>query len=208
MPPSRTRARAAHLGPERRRPQVLDAALAIALRDGVGAVTVGSVAAEMDVTRPVVYSCFPGRVEMVAALLDREVEKVTASILGALHATGGYDEPEQAFIAGMRLLVKAIASDGDSWRLLIAGEPDLAVSARFAAARIYFVEQCSLWIRPALEHWWQPDDLDHKMPVLCELFASYCESAIRMTLTGTPDWSNDELGEFLGRGACRLFQGA
>ena len=69
-----SRSRAAHLGPERRRPQVLDAALAIAIERGVPAVTIGAVAERLDVTRPVVYSCFADRVELLHALLDRENE--------------------------------------------------------------------------------------------------------------------------------------
>lgn len=67
------RERAAHLGPERRRPQVLDAALAIAVSDGIAAVTIGAVAQRLKVTRPVVYSCFPDRVELLRALLEREL---------------------------------------------------------------------------------------------------------------------------------------
>ncbi|MDI9897387.1 hypothetical protein QM797_21935 [Rhodococcus sp. IEGM 1381] len=51
-----TRVRAEHLGPERRRPAVLDSALAIAVERGVGAVTMVAVAARACVTRPVTYS--------------------------------------------------------------------------------------------------------------------------------------------------------
>ena len=52
----RERVRAAHLGPERRRPQVLDAALKIAVERGSHAVSMEAVAQSMGVTKPVVYA--------------------------------------------------------------------------------------------------------------------------------------------------------
>ncbi len=65
------RARAAHLGPERRRPQVLDAALSIAATEGIAAVSVARVAERLGVTRPVVYACFADRVDLIRALVGR-----------------------------------------------------------------------------------------------------------------------------------------
>ena len=64
--------RAAHLGPDRRRPLVLDTALRIAVEDGIGSVSIVSVASAMGVTRPVVYACFDDRVALLDALLNRE----------------------------------------------------------------------------------------------------------------------------------------
>ena len=66
------RERAAHLGPDRRRPQILDAALTLALENGIGAVTLSAVASQLGVSRPVVYSCFGDRVELFEALLARK----------------------------------------------------------------------------------------------------------------------------------------
>ena len=77
---TKPRERAAHLGPERRRPQILDAALQIAAESGTAAVTIGAVATHLGVTRPVVYSCFKDRVELLAALLDREGESLRETL--------------------------------------------------------------------------------------------------------------------------------
>lgn len=209
MPPASTkrpRERAPHLGPERRRPQVLDAALAIAVREGIGAVTIGAVAAEMGVTRPVVYACFSDRVEMVEALLDREVPVLVAEVIDALHSSGGAPDPEQAFVAGFRALLRAVTTSSDTWRLVFTSEPDIALAARFRATRAHFVEQSTTWIAPAMELWWHTSDLDRKLPVLIELFMASCESAVRLLLDDSNSWDPEDLGEFVGRAMHRAFR--
>jgi AcrR family transcriptional regulator len=204
----RPRERAPHLGPERRRPQVLDAALAIAVRDGIGAVTIGAVADEMGVTRPVVYACFSDRVEMVEALLDREVPALVAEVIDALHSSAGAADPEQAFVAGFRALLRTVTTSSDTWRLVFAGEPDVALAERFRATRAHFIEQSTTWIAPAMELWWQTPDLDRKLPVLIELFMASCESAVRSLLDESNDWGPEDLGEFVGRAVHRAFRDA
>ena len=206
--PSRSRARAAHLGPERRRPQVLDAALAIAVRDGIGAVNVRSVAQHLGVTRPVVYACFADRVEMIDALLDREAAALSASVLGALYDSGGARDPEAAFVGGFQSLLAAVAGNPAPWRFLFEGEPDPAISARFRAARAAFRQRATDWIRPAMIHWWNTADLDRKLPVLIEFFMASCESALRSLLDPDNDWGPDDLGEFVGQALHRAFRDA
>lgn len=207
-PRTQVRQRAPHLGPERRRPQVLDAARAIAVRDGIGAVTIGAVATEMGVTRPVVYACFSDRVEMVEALLDREVPLLVQVVLDALHSSGGSSDPEQAFIDGFRALLAAVTESPDTWRLVFGGDPDVALAARFRLARAQVSEQTTAWIAPAMALWWQTADLDRKIPVLIELFLASCESAVRSVLDDSNDWGPDDLGEFVGRAVFRAFRDA
>ena len=202
------RSRAQHLGPERRRPQVLDAALAIAVQDGIGAVNVGSVAAHLGVTRPVVYACFSDRVEMVEALLDREGGALLDSMLDALHSTGGSPGPQEAFVQGFRSMLAAVAANPDPWRLMFTGAPDPAVSARFRQAREHLKQRSTEWFRPAVLAWWQTPDLDRKLPVLIELFLCSCEAAVRSFLAGVDGWTADELGEFMGLATCRAFEDA
>ncbi len=203
-----TRSRAPHLGPERRRPQVLDEALAIAVDVGLGAVTIGAVAQRMGVTRPVVYSCFADRVELVDALLAREVASLVASVLDALHSSAGIDDPEEAFARGFQALLVAAAEQPDTWRLILLGEPDLANSARFGEARALVKEKTTAWIAPAMRRWWQTEDLDRKLPVLIELFMATCESAIRSLVVVGSEWQPTDLGDFVGRAVFRAFRDA
>ncbi|MFE6507272.1 TetR/AcrR family transcriptional regulator [Nocardioides sp. NPDC057767] len=212
MPPPTTgqaqRARAPHLGPERRRPLVLDAARTIAVADGIGAVTIGSVAAAMGVTRPVVYACFADRVELVDALLDRESSELLEAILAALHGSANPDDPEQAFVDGFRALLDAAAAAPETWRLVFSGEPDPAIAERFRDAKALVQAQATDWIRPAMERWWQTSDLERKLPVLIDLFLSSCESAVRSLLDSSNDWGPDDLGTFMGKALHRAFKDA
>ena len=122
-----TRTRAAHLGPDRRRPQVLDTALDIAVSDGLAAVTIGAIAGRMGVTRPVVYACFADRIDLVEALLHRESAVLTESLVAALHSSGGYADPNEAFIAGFRTRFDYPADTDDEFAKLYSSDvPDVA----------------------------------------------------------------------------------
>ena len=73
---TRRRKRAAHLGPERRRPLVLDAAHDLFLRNGFEGTSMDAIAAAAGVSKPVVYDCFASKDELFTAMLDREEERV------------------------------------------------------------------------------------------------------------------------------------
>ena len=201
------RERAAHLGPERRRPQVLDAALAIAAASGTSAVTIGSVAQRLGVTRPVVYSCFADRVEMIEALIDRERDLMLQGLLDALHTARG-DDPEAAFAAGYRAFLSVVQERPDTWRLIFAANPDPAVVDMMAMARQTLTAGSARWIGPALETWWQPADLRRKLPILIEFFVSAGEAAARSLLDPENDWHVDDLSDLYGRIMCSAFHAA
>ncbi len=211
---NRGRRRAEHLGPERRRPQVLDAALEIAARDGLAAVTIGTVADRLHVTRPVIYSCFPDRVALITELLNRETETMMTYVLTSLHSAHGED-PETAFIIGFRGLLAAVNERPDTWQLLFGGATDPEVIHRVRAARATITAQAEAWIRPALTRWWSMGGLDEKLPMLMELFVSACEAAVRSMLADRPDdapatWRGDaeRIGSFYGSAMYRAFLGA
>lgn len=201
------RERAEHLGPERRRPQVLDAALVLATEQGIGALTIGAVAERLGVTRPVVYSCFADRVELIEALIEREEAYLIDSAVSALHSAQG-DDPEAVFVPGFRALLNAVAERPASWRVVFAANPDPAVAERFARARDTVAASATHWIGPALKAWWNMPQLKRKLPVLVELFMSSCEAAVRCLLDANNTWSADGLGDFFGRAMFRAFEGA
>lgn len=209
LSPPPARQRAPHLGPERRRPQVLDAALAIAAKVGLPAITIGSIAKHLGVTRPVVYACFADRNEIVEALLDREGETLVRLLLDALHESGGHDDdPEQAFVAGFTALLRTADARGDAWRLVFSGDIDADNAARLRSVRAMIQAHATAWIRPAASRWWGTTDLERKLPVLMELFMASCETAVRLVLDQQPGWSTEELGEFFGRAMFRAFKDA
>jgi AcrR family transcriptional regulator len=202
-----SRSRAAHLGPERRRPQVLDAALAIAIERGVREVTIGAVAERLNVTRPVVYSCFTDRVELLHALLDRESAILLADATEALRH-GHPDGDEAVFVAGFQALLAAVDRRPDPWRLMMSADPDPAVAEHFQDNRAAIADQFAELLRPALEQWGTKNP-ECKLPVLVEQFMSACEGAVRTLLhDNAHDWSPATLGEFIGSAVYRAFRAA
>lgn len=198
------RARAEHLGPARRRPQVLDTALEIAAEQGVANVTMAAVAERMTVTRPVVYSCYSGRGEVLAALLDREKEWMLTSMLATLppRRTGSV---EQMFIDGFRALLATVCERPASWRIIVAADPDPVLTAAIARGRAQIAGRVGAVMRPLLERW-QADDIDRALPVLTEVFLAISEAAARMMLNAQQNWTPDSLAEIVGRAAYRALQ--
>ncbi|RJO76683.1 TetR/AcrR family transcriptional regulator [Nocardia panacis] len=202
---SGVRARARHLGPGRRRPQVLDAALEIAVAEGIAAVTMAAVAERMQVTRPVVYACFADRVELLGALLERE-EKYLIDGLREVLPARDVDADEAVFVAGFRALLVKSAARPAAWRLLY-GNPDPAVANSFGRGRALAVERCRQLLRPTLRAW-GIEDADRKLPALVELWVSAGEGAVRTLLTGEQDWTPEALGAFVGSAVYRALRHA
>ncbi|WP_066902130.1 TetR/AcrR family transcriptional regulator [Mycolicibacterium houstonense] len=196
------RARAEHLGPDRRRPQVLDTALEIAAQQGLADVTMGNIARRMGVTRPVVYACYPGRGEVLAALLDRETDAVLASLLDLLppERTGSI---EQLFVDGFRALHSTVRERPDSWRIMFGADPDPVLTAAIVAGRERIRGQLATAMRPLLQRW-QVADIDVTLPMLVEVFLAICEAAVRKMLDG--DGDSELVAETFGKAAYRAMR--
>lgn len=196
------RARAEHLGPDRRRPQVLDTALEIAAQQGLADVTMGNIAKRLGVTRPVVYACYPGRGEVLAALLDRETDVVLAGLLELLppRRTGSI---EQLFVDGFRALHSTVRERPASWQIMFGSDPDPVLTAAIARGRERIRGQLATVMRPLLQRW-QVADLDVTLPMLVEVFLAICEAAVR-TMLDTDD-DSDLVAETFGKAAYRAMR--
>lgn len=201
------RRRAAHLGPERRRPQILDAALAIAVERGPAAVSMTSVADHLGVTKPVVYACFPARDELMLALLEREERRLLDGVLAAVPDRPSVEDPRRMLIEGFQALLRTVATRPDSWRIVFAVQADPAIAERFGRARAQVAQRVAELMRPALERW-DRRDIDRKLPVLVEIFMATGEAAVRSLLRLGEAWTPDELGEFVGMTVFRALRTA
>ncbi|WP_054812425.1 TetR/AcrR family transcriptional regulator [Nocardia arizonensis] len=202
---ARTKVRAQHLGPQRRRPQVLDTALAIAVENGIAAVTIAAVAERMQVTRPVVYACFADRVALIRELIRREEGHLVSGLLEATPPRR-VDAGETVFVEGFRTLLEIAGTRPDSWRLLY-GNPDPAVADSFGRGRALAVQRCTELLRPTLRAW-GTEDAERKLPVLVELWVSAGEGAVRTLLEGDGEWDADDLGAFVGSAVYRALRAA
>lgn len=195
--PLGARSRAAHLGPEKRRPQVLDAALALAAEQGMRHVSMEAVAHALQVTKPVVYSCFASREDLLTALLEREEQRLLAGVMSALPPQLDMANPRQMMIAGFQALLQVAAEHMSSWQLVFAGTPDPGVADRYGQARRFVAKRVAELMTPGLTVL-GVQEIDRKLPVLVELFMSIGDGSVRALMQGAAHWTPAELGEFVG----------
>src|SRR5215211_1993994 len=118
---SQIRKRAAHLGPERRRPEVLDAALELFLVGGYHGTSMQAVADKAGVTKPVVYACFESKDELFRSLLRREESRILAEIQGAF-VDADLSDPETTLTEGFIGFLRAVGESPEVYRLIFMGE--------------------------------------------------------------------------------------
>jgi AcrR family transcriptional regulator len=198
--------RAPHLGPERRRPSILDAALDIAATKGIAAVSIAAVAEHLGVTRPVVYACFTDRTDLLTALAGREEQVVLEGALAAMTGAqaGGF---EKRNVAGFQALLAFVADHPESWRLLFQDTPEPALRDAFGRGRTRIGIEFERLVADTLRERGVAD-LDRKLPVLTELFLSSCEAAVRLLLDDGQDWSPDDLGLLVGSAVHHMLRNA
>ena len=198
---ARGRKRAAHLGPERRRPEVLDAALKLFLEGGYEGTSMEAVARAAGVTKPVVYACFPGKEELFRALLRREEERILGEIESAF-AGADLSDPESTLVDGYTAFLGAVASSPEVYRLIFLGEGggNAAVARRIQLGREAQVKTLSELARTWLAARGTPEaELDRKARMLGNAIAGIAESGARLLLSGTDDWTSETVGRELGR---------
>jgi AcrR family transcriptional regulator len=196
------RKRAAHLGPERRRPQVLDAALELFLEHGYEGTSMAAIAEAAGVTKPVVYACFPSKDELFRALLRREEERILGEIQSAFQAVD-LGDPEATLIEGFTGFLRAVASSPDVYKLIFLGEGggNTAVARRIQRGREAQVETLSRLARRWLKdrNGARPRRLDATARLIGNAIAGLAESGARLLLSGTDGWTPETLGRELGR---------
>lgn len=141
--PKRRRPYAARVPAEVRREQLLDAALAIIVRDGYDAVSVDAIAREAGVTRPVVYGVYDGLRPLLEALLDRQQERALAQLADALPPNPDLSDPDVLVEETARRMIEIVRQNPMTWRpILFApfGMPEPA-QARIEADRNNFLVQ-------------------------------------------------------------------
>ncbi|NIK62184.1 TetR family transcriptional regulator [Kribbella shirazensis] len=186
------RRRAPHLGPERRRPLILDAALEVFSARGYAGTTMQAIADAAGVTKPVVYDCFGNRDELLLALLAREEQHLVISIVAALPADPSVGTPEEHVLDGLTAILTAVEKQPQSWRIVFGAQYGAApvVADRIRAARAFLVESLRLTMLKSLPG---VSDPDANLPVLAEMLAAMTESCARMLVTGATDRTPAEL---------------
>ncbi len=194
------RVRAAHLGPERRRPLILDAALEVYVERGYRGTSMQAVADAAGVTKPVVYECYPNKDELLLALLDREERRLLDAITDALPRNPTFDNVEAVLAAGLTAFLTAAGQATNSWRVVFESRrgSDSVVAVRVRRARDMILGQIRALVRLYMESA-EVDDVDRKVPVVAELLATVAESCARMLVLEHCPWTAAELATYVSR---------
>ncbi|MEV0293362.1 TetR/AcrR family transcriptional regulator [Nocardia sp. NPDC050710] len=125
-PPDRPRRRyAPRLPPQERREQLLDAAYTVLGRVELHELSMEAVAQEAGVGKPVLYTVFKTRAELVAALLDREQQRGLEQVAETLPTDLMGADPVVAASATIEAFVGVALENPTRWRLILAA-PDRA----------------------------------------------------------------------------------
>jgi AcrR family transcriptional regulator len=198
------RRRAAHLGPERRRPLVLDAAFGLFLERGYEGTSMDAVAAAAGVTKPVVYACYASKEELFEALLQREESRVLDTVQGSLPADVDVDDPEPLLVEGLTAFLRAVAASPDAYRIIFLGEgATTAIAHRIQRQRAAQVDAVAALSRTWLRRRDESIDIDAAARLFATVVVGLAEAGARAMLSDPDTWSPERLGRMLGRMATR-----
>lgn len=194
------RTRAAHLGPERRRPLILDAALEVYVERGYRGTSMQAVADAAGVTKPVIYECYPNKDELLLALLDREESRLMDAISESLPSNLVSDNVEAVLAAGLTAFLAGVGQAPNSWRVVFdsGSSSDSVVAARVRRVRDMVVAQLRELVRQSMVAA-EIADIDRKAPVVAELIATVAESCARMLVLEHYPWTAAELATYVAR---------
>jgi AcrR family transcriptional regulator len=196
----RRRGRAAHLGPERRRPLVLDVAFELFLEHGYDGTSMDAVARAAGVTKPVVYDCFASKEELFTALLRREETRVLGQIAAALPRGADRDDPELVLGDALTAFLRAVADSPEAYRVIFLGEggANAAVARRIRAGRRDQVRAITVLVTEWLRRHRPGVDAEGTAPLVAHALVGMAEGAARALLTEDGAWTPESLGRALG----------
>ncbi len=187
---------APRLPPEQRREQLLDAAFEVARRHGLHDLSMEAVATEAGVGKPVLYTVFRTRADLVAALLEREHGRAVAQVLATMPTDLTAAGPTAAYTATVTGFVGAVLGNPTRWRLILTA-PDSAPgeyrdhlrSARSAVlARAVELAHAGIALEPALA------ELDAEL--LAHTMLSFAEMLGRLAVSDPDRYTSDRLANY------------
>ena len=104
---------------ERRRTQLLDAALTVIVETGYGGVSIEAIARLAGVTRPVVYDHFPNLGKLLQALLEREERESLQQLERLVPDDVAGREPVEVLATAVKNFLQAVESRPATWRIIL-----------------------------------------------------------------------------------------
>ncbi|WP_433523052.1 TetR/AcrR family transcriptional regulator [Nocardia pseudovaccinii] len=196
--PDRPRRRyAPRLPPEERRVQLLDAAYAVLSRVELHQLSMEAVAQEAGVGKPVLYTVFKTRAELVAALLERERERGLEQVAATLPTDLLGADPVTAASATVEAFVGVALENPTRWRLILAtpGSAPDEYRAALADSRTGVFTQAESLVRAgiALDPRWAGMD----SALLTNAVLSVAEMLGRLAVSAPDEYPRERLEDFV-----------
>jgi AcrR family transcriptional regulator len=210
---SSVRPRAAHLGPERRRPLILDVAMKLFVENGYRRTSMDAVARAAGVSKPVVYDCFASKAELFGALLDREEQRMFEQFGSALTRGARPGDLEATLRAGFIAMLNAVATTPTAYRVALfsGSDAESAIAARVRSGRDRQIAAVAAVARMWLAGHVPEERLDVSAQFVGQTLIAIGEAGVRLLISEPDRWTPETLGESLamlaGRGYLSLVSG-
>jgi AcrR family transcriptional regulator len=194
------RARAEHLGPERRRPMILDAAYDVFLERGYDRTSMSDIALRAGVTKPVVYDCFASKEALFAAVRDKLEQQLLADVGVALESARAADDSERTAVAGFTAFLESVERSPNAFRYIYLPVHgiDTATEDRVGSLRESGLKAFESVALPVLRAQ-GVERPEENARLVAYAISGLGEAAARALLTEPDRWTPAELGERLGR---------
>jgi AcrR family transcriptional regulator len=196
--PAKTRRRyAPRMAPEKRREQLIDAALSVIVEQGYEGVSIEAIARTAGVTRPVIYDHFSNLGRLLQALIEREEAYALAQLAEIVPSAPTEGNPPDLFATGVRRFLDAVASRPMTWRIILLppeGTPTI-VREHVETNRAQLLERLTQFVSWAVERAGIRVELDIEICARATLRLS--EEAGRMVLTDPERFSPERYERFV-----------
>jgi AcrR family transcriptional regulator len=175
---------------------------------GVTATTMEAIAEEAGVTKPVVYACYPSKLELMGALLRREERRLAQHMRGSLPAPSEQDDVEATFATGFRAFLSAVAAQPDSYRVIFMSElgAEPSVQRSVERARRVQTDRIAALVGEAM-HAQGVGQAEGKALVVASVVMGASEGAVRLLLSDPGSWAPEELAQLLSQLLVRGLEG-
>jgi AcrR family transcriptional regulator len=188
---------APRMPPEKRREQLIDAALTVILEQGYEGVSIEAVARTAGVTRPVVYDHYPNLAQLLQALIEREERYALAQLDEVVPVDPGERDLAELLASGVRQFLIAVASRPATWRIILLpleGTPAI-VRHNVETHRARTLERLERLVRWAMDRAAAPRELD--VELTARAIRGLAEEAGRAVLTDPERYSPDRYERFV-----------
>lgn len=206
----KSRKRAPHLGAERRRPLILDAALPLFSQVGFESASMDAIAKEAGVTKPVLYDCFPDKRALFRALIDREEIRMRKQVLNYFPDNPDFSDPEKTLAQAFEAAFEAVQENPHSWRAIqdIRHASDPEIYKRLEAARAENLARVEGFIQ-AFFDFLKIKDTNNSAALAANVILALGDAGAQLVLNSPEKWQPQQLAEQLAglimRGAYGLF---